>query len=123
MFGIKREDGQRKDIRGIERMGWEGVKHVRKPRACKRIYYFTHEWKQGRKNGRKKRNEMKGGVNEKYERYLRFIHPMQDVPYLGVRNSTLSQRPGRPSSRDDFIARQRETHQKVSNVTCASCRK
>ena len=48
---------------------------------------------------------------------------MQDVPDLGVRNSTLSQRPGRPSSRDDFIARQRETHQKVSNVTCASCRK
>jgi hypothetical protein len=70
-----------------------------------------------------KEREGGGVVDENNEPYLRFIHPMQDVPYLGVRNSTLNQRPRRPSSRYGFVARQGETHQKVSNVTCASCLK
>lgn len=59
------------------------------------------------------------GVNEKNEKYLRFIHPVQDVPYLWIRNPTLDQRPGGPSGRYNFVVRQREAHQKIGDVTCA----
>ena len=68
------------------------VDPVKKSRGCKRIYYFTDGWEWDSKNDeKKKRNERKGGmVNEEDERHLRFIHPVEDVPYIGIRNSTLN---------------------------------
>jgi len=118
VFEIKCDDGE------LGRYGeWgEGGKHVRKTVTRRRIWYFTDELKQTRRMVEQKSREG-WAANEKNEPYLRFIHPMEDVPDLGIRNSTLYQRPGRPSCRDDFFARQREAHQKVSNVTCAPCRK